>query len=105
MTNLGMIDPIVNVESTIVMRRFGRDGAVDGIWLTPSNPHFPRPASGSSSAISGGRPTVKGEIIGEARRFDRSKSKTMTAPVGGHRLWWKETMRMRNGDILCVIGF
>jgi len=48
---------------------------------------------------------VKGEIIGNAMTLDRSKSKTMTAPVSGHRLWWKETMRMKKGEILCVIGY
>ncbi len=93
MTNLGMInDPIVAIESPIVMKSVWYVVApFDGVW----NPALPT----ARFAIE------KGKIVGNALSCNRSKTKTMTAPVSGHRLWWKETMRMKKGEILCVIGY
>lgn len=93
MTHLGMInDPIIAAKSSTAMKSVWYVVApFDGIW----NPSLPI-----------NRLTIeKRESIGVATSINRSKSKTMTAPVSGHRLWWKETMRMKKGEILCVIGY
>ena len=90
MTTLGMIDtPIVSATSPIVMKNVQYVTApYDGIWQ--QNPL---------------RPLENGTTIGIAQSFDRTKTKTIVAPVGGYRLWWKETMRMKKGDVLCAIGY
>lgn len=62
----------------------------DGIW----NP-----------SLSGAATIQKHEIIGTAHTIQGAKPKTIPSPVAGYRLWWKETMRMKKGDVLCAIGY
>ena len=46
----------------------------------------------------------KGDEVGEWCRLDGSNKKTICAPVSGTPLWWKETMSMRQGDVLLAIA-
>jgi hypothetical protein len=46
----------------------------------------------------------KGDEIGEWCRLDGSDKKIVHAPMSGVPLWWKETMRMRQGDVLLAIA-
>lgn len=47
---------------------------------------------------------AKGSLIGTHMRLDGSGETTVTAPLEGVPLWWKETMAMRKGDVLCALG-
>lgn len=46
----------------------------------------------------------QGMALGTCTRLDGTGEKTITAPASGVGLWWKETMAMRDGDILIAIG-
>ncbi|OGL99073.1 hypothetical protein A2501_02870 [Candidatus Uhrbacteria bacterium RIFOXYC12_FULL_57_11] len=56
------------------------------------------PADFSPDAIE------RGMTLGTCFRLDGTDQRTITAPVSGTGLWWKETMAMRDGDILIAIG-
>jgi hypothetical protein len=60
-----------------------------GIW---------RPAEFSPDAI------VQGTVIGTCAKLDGTGERKIPAPTSGVGLWWKETMAMREGDILLAIG-
>lgn len=44
------------------------------------------------------------EILGTYRRLDEIESHELRAPSDGFPLWWKETMRMQKGEILCGLA-
>lgn len=44
------------------------------------------------------------QLLGTARHLTGSGNRTITAPCNGVPLWWKETLRILKGDILCAIG-
>lgn len=92
MSSLGMIDKSPSqTMAPIVMNQIRYVIAPhDGIW---------DPTVFTTEAIK------KNDVIGAARSMNGGKPKTITAPVAGYRLWWKETMRMKKGDVLCAIGF
>lgn len=92
MSILGMIDtPIVQATASIVMNHVRYVIAPhDGIW---------------DPTVFANETITKNDIIGIARSIQGNKPQTITAPVTGYRLWWKETMRMKKGDVLCAIGF
>ncbi len=62
----------------------------NGIW---------QPIPFSNNEIKGG------SALGTCMTLDAKTSKTLFAPKNGERLWWKETMTMRRGDILYAIGW
>lgn len=92
MSSLGMVDEAPPQTTTpIVMNQIRYVIAPhDGIW---------DPSVFATETIK------KNDAIGTARSINGGKPKTITAPVAGYRLWWKETMRMKKGDVLCAIGF
>ncbi|MEK7632839.1 MAG: succinylglutamate desuccinylase/aspartoacylase family protein [Patescibacteria group bacterium] len=93
MSLLGMIDtPIAQIATPIVVMNQIRYVVAphDGIW---------DPSVFATETIK------KNDVIGIARSIKGGKPKTIAAPVAGYRLWWKETMRMKKGDVLCAIGF
>jgi len=47
----------------------------------------------------------QGQAIGELSRYDGTGQKLIVAPKSGAPLWWKETLSMRRGDILCAIAY
>ncbi len=97
MSSLGMIDESISRNiAAIVMNHIRYVIAPhDGIWTqAPLNP-----------PINGGRPIAKDDVIGVASSFGLSRSRAITSPISGQRLWWKETMRMKKGDVLCAIGY
>lgn len=51
-----------------------------------------------------GASAEKGDEIGEWCRLDGSDKKIVRASMSGTPLWWKETMRMRRGDVLLAIA-
>ncbi|TAK04270.1 hypothetical protein EPO34_03965 [Patescibacteria group bacterium] len=59
----------------------------DGLWR-------PVPLSGTLR---------KGDLLGHAVSVD-GKARPLRSPATGVPLWWKETMRMRKGEVLCAIG-
>ncbi len=92
MSILGMIEaPATQSEAPIVMNHIRYVTAShDGIW---------DPSAFATDTIK------TNDVIGIARSTNGNKPKTIAAPVAGYRLWWKETMRMKKGDVLCAIGF
>ena len=64
-------------------------GEFDGLWR--------------AAAI--GATIQKGDVLGEWCRLDGSDKKTIYAARSGCPLWWKETMRMQEGDVLCAIAW
>ena len=91
MRELGMIPmEIERHESSRILRRAHYVRApYEGIW---------RPAKFSPDAIE------RGTTIGTCARLDGSGERKMTVTTPGVGLWWKETMAMREGDILIAIG-
>jgi hypothetical protein len=47
---------------------------------------------------------TKGMVLGQCCAMDGLRSQVVKASVGGVRLWWKETMSVRRGDVLYAIG-
>lgn len=47
----------------------------------------------------------KGDALGAWSRLDETGKKTVYAAHAGRPLWWKETMRMRRGDVLAAIAW
>lgn len=92
MSNLDMTNaPTQRNATPIVMRHIRYVIAPhDGIW---------DPSAFATDTIK------KNDVIGIARSTNDGKPKTITAPVAGYRLWWKETMRIKKGDVLCAIGY
>ncbi len=46
----------------------------------------------------------KGQVLGQCSRLDMSSQKELRIPTTGTMLWWKETLHMKRGDILCAWG-
>lgn len=91
MRSLGMIAGDAEAgEPGLVLRRvhFVRVPFA-GIW---------HPSDFSPDAIE------QGMTLGTCVRLDGTGEKAITAPASGVGLWWKETMAMRDGDILIAIG-
>lgn len=87
---MGMIDePIAPVADMRVYRRVAYYTApFTGIW----DPHE-------------ARATVnKGDSVGVCRTMDGRGERTLRFRENGVRLWWKETMALRKGDLLCAVG-
>ena len=86
----GMCDRELGEKRNVVILR--DDGYIeapfDGIWRCRSI----------------GVSIQKGDEIGEWCRLDGSDKKIVHAPMSGVPLWWKETMRMRQGDVLLAIA-
>lgn len=94
MAALGMIDAPEareNPQQPAVYRRVSYTVApCDGIWS-------PEPFKGSiveSKQLLGTYETLRG--TGKTPMYLRH---------GGMRLWWKETMAMRKGDVLCAVAY
>ncbi|MCX6780834.1 MAG: succinylglutamate desuccinylase/aspartoacylase family protein [Candidatus Magasanikbacteria bacterium] len=52
-----------------------------------------------------GNEIKKGMVLGAWAKLDKPQDRhEVIAPKNGVRLWWKETMRMQRGDMLCVIA-
>lgn len=110
MIKLGMVDaPPVHFSekkehnSVIVMKKISYVFATeDGIW-TPTW-SFSSDFSLTSPLAQKKELLIRNEIIGTTMRPDYSKETVIRASANGYPLWWKETMRMKKGDILCAIG-
>lgn len=92
MRRLGMLPsgPDVSDGPSLLLRRASYLYApFDGIWY---------PADVSPDAIERGMP------LGTCTRLDGSAARTIHAPSSGVGLWWKETMAMREGDVLVAVG-
>lgn len=46
----------------------------------------------------------KGDEIGEWSDIDGGRKKIIVAPISGMPLWWKETLFMRESEVLCAIA-
>lgn len=46
-----------------------------------------------------------GEVLGTSTRFDGTREVVIQAKHEGVRLWWKETMALRKGDVICAIAY
>lgn len=88
---LGMLEnaPIKSVEQTIYTHAAYHLAPFDGLW---------RPSANFRSTIT------KGSIIGTCTTLDGSKTIVMRAQKTGFPLWWKETLSMRKGDVLCALA-
>lgn len=51
-----------------------------------------------------GHEIKKGMLLGTCLRLDGSGEREVRAAASGTRLWWKETMRMQRGEVLCAFG-
>jgi predicted deacylase len=94
MVSLGMIDgrdaTEGEVKSAVYQRVSYTIAPCDGIWC-------PEPFGGStleSNALLGTYTSLRG--TGKTPVYVRH---------GGVRLWWKETMAMRKGDVLCAVAY
>lgn len=86
---MGMLDDVASPAAQDVYSRVAFVTArTEGIW---------RPAHSSLTV-------TKGEVLGECVGIDGRLLHTVRAPSGGVRLWWKETMALRKGDVLCAIA-
>lgn len=47
---------------------------------------------------------IEGSVVGTVCAMDGSHPRELRAPATGTGLWWKETMQMREGDVLLAIG-
>jgi predicted deacylase len=74
---------------TVLRRAHYANAPFAGIW---------RPFGISPDDIARGQP------VGACVRLDGSGKTTLYAPASGVALWWKETMSMREGDALMVVG-
>ncbi len=61
---------------------------MEGIWR-------PEPAAAS---------ITKGDVLGTCTSIDGRKRSTVKAPATGVRMFWKETMALRRGDVVCAIA-
>jgi hypothetical protein len=62
----------------------------DGLWM-PSE--------------SLGHSRLRGnDILGTYRKMNELRLKELRAKRDGHLLWWKETMPMKKGEILCAFA-
>ncbi len=91
MKALGMIETIRSgppTSPTILTKVDYVMAPFDGIW---------RP-SGTRSTLQ------RNDTLGMGCRIDGSDMREIRASTSGTPLWWKESMAMHKGDILCAIG-
>lgn len=62
------------------------------------------PAEGIWRPLPAQREVTRGDILGECVRIDSKIRRVVKAPATGVRMWWKETMALRRGDVLCAIA-
>lgn len=92
MSCMGMTEKIVNERKSltrIISRIEYIQAPYDGLW---------RPIAREGHEIN------KGMLLGEIVSFDGNQTKEIHAGHDGIRLWWKETMRMQQSDVLYAIG-
>jgi hypothetical protein len=92
MDELGMANgqyPISNIQSQLLRHVSYVCAPFAGIW---------QPSDFNPETIAAG------EVLGRCVRLDGTSERTLVAPASGVGLWWKETMAMREGDVLCAIG-
>ncbi len=91
MALLGMIAPLPSLLSppTIYRNISYLTAPFDGLWRLI--PGF-------------GNPQV-GDIIGAYARRDGLRWTELHMKIAGQSLWWKETLCMRKGDVLCAVGY
>ncbi len=89
MHTLGMIDEAPTVVAQEVYRHVSFIFApAEGMW---------RPSAVTSMRVQ------KGDVIGECYGLDGKLLKIVHAPTPGVRMWWKDTMALRKGDVVCAI--
>lgn len=87
---LGLIDGTPERKETRVMTHVSFiTAASDGLW---------QPADIDYSFIK------QGTTLGQVTRLDGTGEKIIRAISSGTPLWWKETMRLKKGDILLALG-
>lgn len=94
MAAVGMIDPAPaqgNVHEPAVYRHVSYTIApCDGLWS-------PEPFQGSV--------VESRQLLGTYGTFRGTGKTAIYLRHGGVRLWWKETMAMRKGDVLCAVAY
>jgi predicted deacylase len=94
---LGMIDGLPEKQETQVLTSVSFiTASSDGLW----QPVLKAP---SSLPHSWGK-VVNGEILGSCCHLDGTGEKIIRATSSGTSLWWKETSRLKKGDILLATG-
>lgn len=62
------------------------------------------PSEGIWRPLPTQREVTKGDVLGECVSIDNRNRRIVKAPATGVRMWWKETMALRSGDVLCAIA-
>lgn len=87
---LGMVDvapqPVAQSVYTRVAFVFAPG---EGIW---------QPAPVTTTRVA------KGDVLGTCMSIDGKTTRVVVAPKQGVRMWWKDTMALRKGDVVCAIA-
>ena len=87
---LGMLDEAPTPVDQQAYRRVSFVMApCEGIW---------RPSLVTSMHVQ------KGDVIGECFALNGELLKIVHAPTPGVRMWWKDTMALRKGDVVCAVA-
>ncbi|MBI1908359.1 succinylglutamate desuccinylase/aspartoacylase family protein [Candidatus Uhrbacteria bacterium] len=67
--------------------------------------YYVAPFDGIWRAADARKDIRKGEAVGTCTRLDGTGAAVIRFRQNGIRLWWKETMALRKGDVVCAVAY